>query len=310
MTNQPNNTSTTTNPVGRFMVAVGSVLEYKNTGKILILQRSFDLDWQPGEWEIGYGRIDQFESPEVGLRRELKEEIGVTDITIKSILSSWRIFRGPEKAENELIGITYHCQTSQQNITLSDEHAAYQWVEPAEALKLIKVEGIQRDVKKFIELKNDLTIKSVKKSAIKIGADVIGFGVGAFIFNDENKVLLTLRGEHAKNEVGKWEIPGGSIEFGETIEQAIKREIKEELGIEIEVKRMLQLADHLIPDEHQHWISPTYICAIVSGTPEIKEPLKCEKIGWFTLEEAEKLPLSIITKKDIELLKNQIEPSH
>ncbi|MBD3279522.1 MAG: NUDIX domain-containing protein, partial [Candidatus Pacebacteria bacterium] len=61
----------------------------------------------------------------------------------------------------------------------------------------------------------------------KAGKDHIGVGVGALIFNDEGHLLLTLRGEKAKNERGKWEIPGGAVEFGETIEQALKREMKE-----------------------------------------------------------------------------------
>lgn len=138
---------------------------------------------------------------------------------------------------------------------------------------------------------------------MKAGIDYIGVGVGALIFNDEGKFLITLRGPKAKNERGTWEIPGGKVEFGESIEQAIKREIMEEHGIEIEVKELLQVADHIIPDEKQHWVSPTLICEIVSGKPVIKEPEKCSEIRWVSLEEAQQLPLSIVTKSDIEVLK-------
>ena len=63
---------------------------------------------------------------------------------------------------------------------------------------------------------------------MKKGVDYIGVGVGAAIFNREGKLFLTLRGKKAKNERGKWEIPGGGVEFGETFEQALKRELKEE----------------------------------------------------------------------------------
>lgn len=143
---------------------------------------------------------------------------------------------------------------------------------------------------------------SLSQSNSKSGIDHIGVGVGALIFDEAGKLLLTKRGQHAKNERGRWEIPGGAIEFGETFEQGLKREIREELGIEIELKDMLQLADHLIPDEQQHWVSPTYICEIVSGTPTILEPQKCDEIGWFSLEEAAKLPLSIVTQQDIAIL--------
>jgi mutator protein MutT len=139
----------------------------------------------------------------------------------------------------------------------------------------------------------------------KAGIDYIGVGVGALIFNDEGKLLLALRGPQAKNERGKWEIPGGAVQFGETIEQALKREILEEIGIEIRIKEMLQLCDHIIPDERQHWVSPTYICEVVSGTPSIQEPGKCEALEWFSLEEAEQLPLSVVTAEDIRVLRHR-----
>ncbi len=138
---------------------------------------------------------------------------------------------------------------------------------------------------------------------MKRGIDYIGVGVGALIFNEDNKLFLTLRGPKAKNERGTWEIPGGAVEFGETVEDAIVREIQEELGIKIRVKELLQLCNHIIPDEHQHWVSPTFVCELVEGTPVIKEPEKCSDMGWFSIEEAEKLPLSIVTKQDIAVLK-------
>lgn len=138
---------------------------------------------------------------------------------------------------------------------------------------------------------------------MKPGIDYIGVGVGALIFNEEGKFFMTLRGPKAKNERGKWEIPGGAVEFGETFEEAIKREVFEEYGIRIIVNELLQICDHIIPDEHQHWVSPTYICEIIEGTPTIKEPEKCSDMGWFSVEEAEKLPLSIVTKYDVDTIK-------
>jgi len=143
------------------------------------------------------------------------------------------------------------------------------------------------------------------KIASRAGKDHIGVGVGALIFNDEGHLLLSLRGKKTKNERGKWEIPGGIVEFGETIEQALRREIREELDVEVEVTEMLQLCNHIIPDEKQHWVSPTYICKIIKGEPKVLEPEKCDRIGWFSLEDAEELPLSIVTKQDIAVLKNR-----
>ncbi|MGH7203825.1 MAG: NUDIX domain-containing protein [Candidatus Levyibacteriota bacterium] len=138
---------------------------------------------------------------------------------------------------------------------------------------------------------------------MKKGIDYIGVGVGAAIFNKGGKLFLSKRGIKAKNERGKWEIPGGGVEFGETFEQALKREIKEEIGVEIEVMDLLGICDHIIPKEKQHWVAPTYLCKISKGTPKILEPEKCAEMGWYSIEEAQALPLSIVTTYDIRLLK-------
>lgn len=137
---------------------------------------------------------------------------------------------------------------------------------------------------------------------MKRGVDYIGVGVGAAIINDEGKVFLARRGPKAKNERGKWDCPGGGVEFGETCATSLKREILEEHDIEIEVIEMLNLCDHIIPDEGQHWVSPTYVCKIVKGEPKIMEPEKCDGIGWFTLEEAAGLPLALTAQGDMEHL--------
>ena len=115
------------------------------------------------------------------------------------------------------------------------------------------------------------------------GVDFIGVGVGALIFNSNGEVFLSKRGPRAKNERGKWDFPGGGVEFGETLEDALKREIREEFGIEIEIMDFLEVCNHILPEEKQHWISPTFIARFVSGTPKIMEPGKIEDIGWFPI---------------------------
>ncbi len=116
---------------------------------------------------------------------------------------------------------------------------------------------------------------------MKRGFYYIGVGVGAVIEDGAGRVFLAQRGPDAKNERGLWEFPGGSVEFGETLAAALRREMREEYGIEIEVGELLDVADHILPDEGQHWVSPAYICKIKSGQPMIREPAKCAEIGWF-----------------------------
>lgn len=119
---------------------------------------------------------------------------------------------------------------------------------------------------------------------MKRGIDYIGVGVGALILDEGGRIFLSRRGPQAKNERGLWECPGGSVEFGETLADALKREMREEYGIEISVDELLDVADHILPAEKQHWVSPTFICKVISGEPRILEPLKCSDIGWFPLD--------------------------
>ena len=134
---------------------------------------------------------------------------------------------------------------------------------------------------------------------MKPGIDYIGVAVGALIFNDEGKILLCKRSEHAKNERGCWEAPGGAVEYGETLRHAIDREMQEELGIELIVEKQLPAADHILPDEHQHWVPTSFICTIKNKKePRIMEPDKCDAIGWFSINDLP-TPLSVITNIDI-----------
>jgi 8-oxo-dGTP diphosphatase len=116
---------------------------------------------------------------------------------------------------------------------------------------------------------------------MKRGIDYIGVGVGAVIVDNQGRLFLGRRGPLSRNERGLWEFPGGSVEFGETLAAGLKREIMEEFGVEIEVGALLDVADHILPAEGQHWVSPTYICRILSGEPRIMEPGKCSEMGWF-----------------------------
>lgn len=139
------------------------------------------------------------------------------------------------------------------------------------------------------------------------GVDFIGVGVGALIVDEAGRLFLSQRGPKARNERGLWEFPGGSVEFGETIRDAIAREIYEEYGIHIAVRDLLTVTDHILPDEGQHWVSPSFICHIIEGIPAILEPEKCTAIGWFSLDEmppAEQL--TVVTRHDLELYRDYV----
>lgn len=138
---------------------------------------------------------------------------------------------------------------------------------------------------------------------MKRGVDYIGVGIGAIIINPQHKFLLSQRGPKAQNERGKWELPGGALEFGENFEDTIIREMKEEFGIEVKPLVQLPVINHLIPDDHQHWVAVGYITILLTGEPTIKEPEKSLQIGWFSFEEMKQLDLTIVARERVKQIK-------
>jgi mutator protein MutT len=98
----------------------------------------------------------------------------------------------------------------------------------------------------------------------------------AVISNQQQKILIDRR--KATGEMGGlWEFPGGKIEAGETIEACIKREVREELGIEILVGDRLTTITH----NYKTFKVTLYVhdCQYLKGVPQ---PIECEEIQWVT----------------------------
>ncbi len=123
-----------------------------------------------------------------------------------------------------------------------------------------------------------------KQSNLKIGKDYTGIACGAFILNHKNELLLTKRSNSCGSYEGEWSVPGGKNEFGEKLEETTIRETKEEVGVDVEVIRLL---DHFnyIPNDGEHWVYFNFICKIIGGELKIMEPDKIDEIRWFPLTE-------------------------
>lgn len=125
---------------------------------------------------------------------------------------------------------------------------------------------------------------------LKPGKDYIGAGGGVLIFNKEKKVLLIRRAGSVRNNAGWWSKPGGRIEYGETAINMVKREIKEETNIDIDVWGQLPHTDHIIKKEKQHWVAINFLANYKKGKLKNREPHKCTKLAWFSFD---KLPKKI-----------------
>lgn len=114
--------------------------------------------------------------------------------------------------------------------------------------------------------------------------------VCAVIKNDENQVLLVQR-SHAMPHPGQWEFPGGKVEKGEKHTAALKREIREELGLEVETLQALKPEEHTYPTKKIVLIP--VICEIRSGNLLLNEHcghrwLKIDETAGFDLLEADR----------------------
>ena len=107
-------------------------------------------------------------------------------------------------------------------------------------------------------------------------------GVGAFILDDDNRILLLLRNRAPERD--HWSIAGGKVDYMETLEDAVIREVKEELGVDVVVEDLLCVTNHILPAENQHWVAPCFLVRIVGGVVENQEPEATQAIGWFALD--------------------------
>jgi 8-oxo-dGTP diphosphatase len=111
-----------------------------------------------------------------------------------------------------------------------------------------------------------------------MGAPAVG--CGAAIVRD-GRVLLVKR--LRPPEAGAWSLAGGKVEFLEPVADAILREVREELGVEIVLERLLAVVE-TIGLAGQHWVSPVYLARLTLGEPRNCEPEKHGEIGWFALD--------------------------
>jgi len=98
-----------------------------------------------------------------------------------------------------------------------------------------------------------------------VNARVPGVGCGAAIVRDGRLLLVKRR---RPPEAGCWNLPGGKVDFGERVEDAIVREIGEEIGVRVALLRPLGVVQ-MVGLDGQHWVSPIHLAEIVAGVRPI-----------------------------------------
>lgn len=122
-------------------------------------------------------------------------------------------------------------------------------------------------------------------------------GCGAAVVR-EGRLLLVKRAKPP--EAGCWSLPGGKVDFLERIEDAIRREVREETGLDLRLVRLLRLVE-MRGQDGQHWVSPVWLADAEAGEAANREPDKADAVGWFALD-ALPAPLSQAAREAAEAL--------
>ncbi|MBI4895050.1 MAG: NUDIX domain-containing protein [Candidatus Aenigmarchaeota archaeon] len=142
---------------------------------------------------------------------------------------------------------------------------------------------------------------------LKRGVDFIGVSIIYFCHDGKGNFLMAKRNNNTTDEHGRWDIGGGKLEFGDSVENTLRREIIEEYCTDVISFEFLGYRDvHRIHnDKKTHWIGLDFKVLIDPNKVKIGEPNKFDQIGWFTLKN---IPENIHSQlpKFFELYKNKI----
>jgi 8-oxo-dGTP diphosphatase len=112
-----------------------------------------------------------------------------------------------------------------------------------------------------------------------------------FVCHDgAGKVLLARRGAGARDEPGAWDCGAGALEFGETFEDAVTREVGEEYTAVPRGIDLLGVRNVLRDDPPSHWVAIVFAVEVDPAAVTIGEPHKFDELGWFALDH---LPLPL-----------------
>src|SRR5271163_1928259 len=103
-------------------------------------------------------------------------------------------------------------------------------------------------------------------------------GVGAVIVH-QGRVLLVRRGTEPMR--GRWSIPGGLIELGESLDEGLIREVKEETGLLVEPVELVELLDRIHRDGDRiryHYVIADYLCIVTGG--ELRAASDADEVRW------------------------------
>lgn len=130
-------------------------------------------------------------------------------------------------------------------------------------------------------------------------------GVAAMIFSDESILLVKRGNEPAK---GRWGLPGGVVELGETVKEAVAREVEEETGILVRPVELLDVFNSIIRDDEGrvrfHYVLCEFLCENEGG--DLKASTDVSDARWVPLIELSSIDMSRGTRQFISRVRSKI----
>ncbi len=126
--------------------------------------------------------------------------------------------------------------------------------------------------------------------------------VGALIFNPEGRLLLV----KTHKWKGRYTIPGGHVELGERLQEALKREVKEETDLEVLKADFLCFQEFIYDEcfwEKKHFIFFDFICQVSDGKVQLNT--EAEEFIWVEVEDAFSYPIDSYLRTSLEIFQNR-----
>jgi 8-oxo-dGTP diphosphatase len=139
------------------------------------------------------------------------------------------------------------------------------------------------------------------------GFDYIAVGVSYYCHDGKGKYLLNKRSVNCRDEHGCWDFGGGGIDFENTIEETLKKELKEEFCVEPISYEFMGHRDvfRVIDGKNSHWIQFDFRVLIDPAKVQNGEPHKFDAIEWFSLDNLPS-PLHSQLLKQLEIYKDKL----
>lgn len=118
---------------------------------------------------------------------------------------------------------------------------------------------------------------------LRRGVDFIGVTTPFVVHDGKGKVLLHKRSQNCRDEQGTWDIGGGAVEFGESLEDAVRREIKEELSADVLKLEFLTVFDAHRQHNGQptHWVAVVFAAKVDPANVKNGDPDRIDELAWF-----------------------------